>query len=66
MSNSNAEIVVNVRLLPEEKPVHEYLTRFQRGRREEVTGPTLRLKCNSSDTVEGLKKMILCAFPAQP
>lgn len=66
MAATEAEIVVNVRLLPEETPTHSHLTRFQRGRLGEVTGPTLRLKCRPSDTVATLKKMILSTSPHTP
>jgi hypothetical protein len=58
-----AAIVVNVRLLPEESVAQANLTRFQRGKRGEVTGATLRLKCSPNDTVATLKKMILSASP---
>lgn len=66
MSGTDDEIIVNVRLLPEETPMHAHLTRFQRGKRGEVTGPTLRLKCKPSDTVATLKKMILSTPSLHP
>jgi len=56
-------ITVNVRLLPSETSEHAHLTRFQRGKRSEVTGPTLRLQCKPSDTVATLKKLIVGANP---
>ena len=54
------DIVVNVRLLPDQEDSHEHphLTRFQRGKRSEVTGRTLRLRCSPRDTVAALKRRI--------
>lgn len=61
MAVTDAKIMVNVRLLPEETSAHPHLTRFQRGKRGEVNGPTLRLTCSPLDTVATLKKLILGA-----
>ena len=54
------DIVVNVRLLSDEEDAREHpnLTRFQRAKRSEVTGRTLRLRCSPGDTVAALKRRV--------
>ena len=58
------DIVVNVRLLPDEEDAreHPHLTRFQRAKRSEVTGRTLRLRCSPGDTVAALKRLVEGAY----